>query len=256
MIRSIDAVSVKGPVRDNNEDMLSIDGRLLRDDALQVTDEEMGEYGYAFVADGMGGHDKGEEASQALLEHLRDCFTMGDFSREDFEGDFIRSVEYVSARLNARSDALGLGRAMGTTLCGMVWIYGKTYLINAGDSRAYRWRDGMLKQLTEDQADEDGYLINCVGAGMTGTPVLQDITNEVDEDDILIVCSDGVYGAVPEEEMEYYLTVSPTPAADICDRAETNGGSDNASIALIRIGGGGFGDDDAPDDDGRFDWFA
>ncbi|MCF0165623.1 MAG: serine/threonine-protein phosphatase [Bacteroidales bacterium] len=256
MIFSVDAVSLKGAVRENNEDFLSIAGRCLRDDVLRVTDEDAGECWYAFVADGMGGHERGEVASRELLEHLRDCFTMRDFSEEDFERDFIRSVEYVSASLNARSAGLGLERAMGTTLCGIVWIYGRMYLVNAGDSRVYRWRDGMLRQLTEDQKDDRGLLLNCVGGGLKGTPQICDITGEVAEDDVLLICSDGVYGFMPDDEMEYYLTISPSPAGDLCGRAEVNGGNDNESVAVIRVGGGDFGGYDCPDDDGRNDWFA
>ena len=250
---TVDALSVKGPVRDANEDMLSIAGRLLRDRSLSVMDEDAGSYWYAFVADGMGGHARGEEASRELLEHLRDRFTMGDFSEESFEADFALSVEYVSAKLNARSEYLGLEKGMGTTLCGIVWFYGRMFLVNAGDSRLYRWRDGLLEQLTEDQKDASGLLTNCVGAGMPGTVEIREITDEVAEDDVLVLCSDGVYGFVPDDEIEYYLTVSACPAGDLCDRAEVNGGTDNASVALIRIGGGEFGDDDAPDDDGRWD---
>lgn len=253
---SVDALSVTGPVRENNEDMLSIAGRMLRDKALQVTDEDAGDYWYAFVADGMGGHERGEEASTELLEHLRDCFTMGDFSEENFEADFIRSVEYVSARLNARSAYLGYERPMGTTLCGFVWYYGRTYMVNAGDSRMYRWRDGLLEQLTEDQKDSSGLLTNCVGGSLCGTPEVRDITGEVGEDDVLVICSDGISGFVPEDEIEYYLTISGKPAEDLCDRAAVNGGTDNASVAVIRIGGGEFGDGEGPDDDGRWDWAA
>ena len=253
---SVDAISVTGPVRENNEDLLSIAGRMLRDKALLVTDEDAGNYWYAFVADGMGGHERGEEAGMELLEHLRDCFTMGDFSEEDFETDFIRSVEYISARLNARSAYLGLEKPMGTTLCGIVWYYGKAYMVSAGGSRMYRWRDGLLEQLSEDQEDGCGLLTNCVGGNLPGTPSVREITGEVADDDILVICSDGVSDFVPADEIEYYLTISGKPAADICDRAAVNGGTDNASVAVIRIGGGDFGDGDGPDDDGRWDWAA
>ena len=49
MILSVDALSVTGPVRGNNEDMLSLAARMLRDSSLQVIDEESGDYWYAFV---------------------------------------------------------------------------------------------------------------------------------------------------------------------------------------------------------------
>ena len=253
---SVDALSVTGPVRENNEDLLSIAGRMLRDEALLVTDENAGDYWYAFVADGMGGHEMGEAASAELLEHLRDCFTMGDFSEEDFKDDFIRSVEYISARLNARSACQGLVKPMGTTLCGIVWYYGKTYMVNAGDSRIYRWRDGLQEQLSEDQEDSRGLLTNCVGGNLVGTPEIREITGGIEEDDMLVICSDGISDFVPADEIEYYLAISGNPAADLCDRAAVNGGTDNASVAVIRIGGGVFGDGDGPDDDGRFDAWA
>lgn len=76
------------------------------------------------------------------------------------------------------------------------------------DSRVYRWRDGMLEPLTEDQKDGNGYLLNCVGAGLAGTPVVRDISGDVAEDDVLVLCSDGIWGAVPDDEIEYYLAVS------------------------------------------------
>jgi len=250
---SVDALSVTGPVRKNNEDLLSIAGRMLRDKALLVIDEDAGDYWYAFVADGMGGHDRGEVASAELLEHLRDCFTMRDFSEEYFEDDFIRAVEFISARLNAHSAYLGLEKPMGTTLCGIVWFYGKTYVVNVGDSRIFRWRDGLLEQLFEDQEDNCGLLTNCVGGNLVGTPEIREITDELREDDILVICSDGISDFVPADEIEYYLSISCNPAADICDRAAVNGGTDNASVAVIRIGGGVFNDGDGPDDDGRFD---
>ena len=253
MTLSVNALSATGVVRDRNEDMLSIAGRLVRDEYFKVSDEETGDYWYAFVADGLGGHEGGEEASRTLLEHLRDCFTMGDFSEEEFADDFIRSVEYVSARLNARSSYMGYERPMGTTLCGIVFFYGRVYMVNAGDSRLYRYREGMLEQLSRDQRSPEGLLLSCVGGGLTGTPTVEDITAEVSEDDLIVICSDGVWASVPDDEIEYFLTVSPSPAIEICDRAEVNGGSDNATFAAIKLGGGDFGCSDEPDDDGRWD---
>lgn len=179
---SVDAFSAKGQ-------MLSIAGRMVHDNGLQVIDEEAGSFWYAFFADDMGPE-----------------------------------------------------RAMDSTLCGIIWTYGRTYMVNVGDSRLYRWRDGMLEQMSTDCKD--------------GSPAIRDITAELAEDDIVVICSDGVYGAVPDEEIEYFLTVSAAPARDLCDRSEVNCGTGNASVALIKIGGGDFGCIDKPDDDGRWDCYA
>lgn len=252
------ALSCKGPVRENNQDMVCVAGNMLRDGSICLN-TDIGEFFYLLIADGMGGQEGGERASAYLLEHLRDCFTMGDFSEEDFPGDFRRSIGYVSSKLNAMATYEGQEQPMGTTLTGVVWFAGRVWLVNVGDSRTCLYRDGMLERLSTDQENEAGLLTSCVGAGLAEpTVVVEDITEIVDEDDILLICSDGLSSVVPDEEMEYFLTISSRPEESLADRAEVNGTTDNVSVIVARLGDGEFGDgdDDEPDDDGRWDWAA
>lgn len=252
---SVKALSDIGPVRERNEDMVSIAGRMLRNTSFEI-EEDTAAYHYLLVADGMGGHEGGDYASQYLQEFIRDSFSMGDISAENFEAEFISCVEYASAELNAKAEYEHQEKPMGSTLCGMVWMGDRIWMVNAGDSRLYRYRDAMLEQISTDQEDEAGYLTNCVGAGVKGTPEVTDITDEVEDDDIFLICSDGLFSAVPDDEIEYILTTSPAPDEDLLDRAEVNGTTDNVSVIVARIGGGGFGDYEQPDDDGRWDPYA
>lgn len=253
---SVDAISVKGPVREKNEDMLSIAGRMVRDAKFHVENEEAEEYWYTFVADGVGGQEKGEVASAMLLDYLRDCFTMGDIEEYDVEGDLKNHVQYIGSKINAISSYLELERPMGTTVCGMAWIYDGYYMLHCGDSKLYHYHDGELVQISTDDVNEEGYLTDCVGAMIECEPLVLDISIAINDDDKIIICSDGIGGYVSDDELCYFLETYEKPAEAICERAFENGNRDNASIAVISIGGGSVGFGDGPDDDGRWDAYA
>lgn len=252
---NIDAICHCGCVRTNNEDLVSVGGILLRDKSLSTPMEfDDGGCFYLFVADGMGGHEKGEEASLMLLEHLRDCFSMGDISADNFADDFSRSVRYVSHKLNAIAQVENQTRAMGCTLTGVVWMAGRLWLVNVGDSRTYLFHEGLVCQLTHDDEDAQGALTNAVGALCDTSVAISEITDRVGDDDILLLCSDGLSDVANEDYLEYFLTNAASPAQELKDWAEEQGSRDNISVIAARVGGGDFGfSDDYPDDDGRYD---
>lgn len=255
---NVNAISDRGTVRGNNEDMVSIGGLMLRDAKLStpVSFPDQGTF-HLLVSDGMGGHEKGELASSMLLEHLRDCFGTGDISAVDFADDITRAVRYVSRKLNTLSESGGLARPMGCTLTGVVWSGGKIWSVNAGDSRTYLFHEGLIELLTSDEEDGEGLLTNCVGGGCDTSLAVRDITDRVEDGDILLICSDGLGDVATEDYLEYHLMNSPVPAEDLLEWAETEGSSDNISVIAARVGGGDFGSvGDAPDDDGRFDAWA
>ena len=251
----IKAGSWKGPLRKNNEDMASIAGIMLRD-AVKSLDTDTNDCVplYLFVADGMGGHQNGEQASLFLQEHLRYCFTMGDIREESFEEDITREIGYVAAKLNARAVCEGQTRAMGTTLAGVVFCREHIYLVGVGDSRVYIYRDGFLTQFSTDHEDIDGLLTNCIGAEIKPFVDVIDITSKVADDDMIVICSDGLTDMVPDDEMEYILASSANPLEDLYERACINGGEDNISIILAKVSSGFS--CDGPDDDGRYDAYV
>ena len=171
----IQAICDKGRVRENNEDALSIGGTFLRDDAINLTvDVQENAVFYLLVSDGMGGHEKGEEASEITLEELKEQFAMNEIQPDTFIDDINEAGKYISYKLNNAAYDQGQSKPMGCTLTGVVWHYGKIYLVNAGDSRTYRFRGGILRQLSTDQTERgitdnpqaSKALLNCIGGGL------------------------------------------------------------------------------------------
>ena len=238
------ALSDMGRLRNNNEDSV-----------LAVP-----EHGLAVLADGMGGHNAGEIASrmavtliaQKLGEWLPDNrgASMRDLRRAMSVGvDAANRSIFEAANTNA--DYHG----MGTTLVLAVVHQGEMVLGHAGDSRAYLWRGGELKQLTRDhsllQEQIDSGLLTLAEAAMSGNGnlvtralgvediVLLDVQHRPIEDgDLYLLCSDGLTDMLDDEEIAEELAanaVLPTEmrAQRLIDLANGHGGRDNISVALI-----------------------
>lgn len=239
---SIEALCHVGMVRENNEDAVSVGGLILRDNstALTVTTPEDGWF-YLLVSDGMGGHERGEEASECTLSRIRDAFEQGIMVPETFEDSIRKVVADTSAALNRRAFETGQTHPMGCTLTGVIWLGGHIYLINAGDSRTYRFREGILRQLTTDETERgitgdpsaSKYLLNCIGGGCEGRLTIISLDGKILEGDIILVCSDGLTDMVPEETIETALD-GGSGASDLLRMACAAGGVDNISIILGR----------------------
>ena len=242
----IHAVNDIGCSRTNNEDMMSVGGILLRDASLELPveiDDESDSYFYILVSDGMGGHEKGEEASELLLKCISDSFMNGRISPEDAEENLRKLVYEVSCTLNMRGIEENQERILGCTLTGVIWIGARTYLVNAGDSRTYRLRSGILKQLTTDDTergitgDENAskLLLNAIGGGSHGRLTVEDITDRIMEGDTILVCSDGLTDMVDDEGIEEILCNKERPAESLVETANRNGGADNISVIVAHL---------------------
>lgn len=244
----IQAICDKGRVRENNEDALSIGGVFLRDDAMNLTvDVQENAVFYLLVSDGMGGHEKGEAASEITLDEMKEQFAMNEIQPDTFSDDVNEAGKYISFKLNNAALAQGQTKPMGCTLTGVVWHYGKIYLINAGDSRTYRFRGGILRQLTTDQTERgitgnpqaSKALLNCIGGGLTGKILTDDITSKIVEGDVILICSDGLTDMITDDEIEALLNEGITAdgmadglAEKLKEKACESGGYDNVSIIL------------------------
>lgn len=225
------------------------------------------------VADGMGGVPGGDVAShlagQVLETTLREALDAkaGDLSGEALAAALAAAVEsaHVAVRQAGESDpALA---DMGTTLTVMgflpdsdVWA-----LAHVGDSRAYVWRNDTLVQLTRDhtwiqemvekgrisnqQAKQHPYrhiLSQCVGSADRPEPQVE--SGSALQDDLYVLCTDGLYGMVDEASLAEVLRSHVGPAADtgaltaaaeaLVDAANERGGEDNVTVALVRIADG------------------
>ena len=260
----IQAICHKGLVRQNNEDALSIGGILLRDDSvsLSVTVPEDG-YFYLLASDGMGGHENGEQASLQTLEGMKRFFETGqtpDSSGpiDDFDEALRGVARDISCRLNDQAATEGQDRPMGCTLSGVIWYYGSVRLINAGDSRVYRMRGGIVRQLTTDDNERgltgdpqaSKLLLNCIGGGTEGRLDVSSLDGKIRPGDILLICSDGLSDMVETDELETVLGAAGCEpeseeapgteglgrtATDLLRIACEHGGHDNISIILARV---------------------
>ena len=221
----IQAICDRGLLRDRNEDALSVNGLFLRDDAVELSVDIPEEgFFYLLVSDGMGGHEKGEEASRFALEEMEEQFAFHHIRPDSFEDDVREAARYINFKLNRAAAEAGQQRPMGCTLTGVVWHYGRTWLVNAGDSRTYRFREGMLRQL----------LLNCLGGGTEGHLAVNSLDGKLLEGDVLLVCSDGLCDMVPDETIETALA-DGAGAEDLLRMACDAGGVDNISIILAII---------------------
>lgn len=244
---NIHAVNDIGCSRTNNEDMMSVGGILIRDSALEfpaTINDAPESYFYILVSDGMGGHEKGEEASELLLKSISEAFQEGRIKPESAEDNLRQTVTEVSDTLNMRGIEENQERILGCTLTGVVWVGAKTFLVNAGDSRTYRLRSGILKQLTTDDTekgitgDENAskLLLNAIGGGSHGRLAVEDITDRIMEGDTVLVCSDGLTDMVEDEGIEEILCNGERPAEMLVQKANMNGGADNISVIVAQIG--------------------
>ena len=242
-------LSDTGMVRDGNEDAVFADANL----------------GLAILADGMGGYKAGEVASNMATTWLATRFTrfVQAFSRgEEALGNPQQRInqEIGAANLSIYNAAKTQARyaGMGTTLVFAWFVDNRLYLAHVGDSRAYRWRDGHLEQLTKDhsflQEQIDSGMIsveaarhsanrNLVTRALGVGPTVQvDIAeHRTQPGDLLLLCSDGLNDMLDDGEiagvLHLYGATPAQAAAHLIDRANHNGGRDNVSVILIRVRG-------------------
>ena len=239
----IQAVCHKGLVRDGNEDAVSVGGLFLRDDSasLSVETPEDGFF-YLLVSDGMGGHEAGEEASEFTLNEIKEQLNLHQIQPDTFEDDIREAARYITYKLNGLAAERGQVRPMGCTLTGVIWHYGRVWLVGAGDSRTYRFRGGILRQLTTDETERgltgdpnaDKSLLNCIGGGTQGRLTVEDISGKLFHGDTLLICSDGLSDMLPDDDIEQALAEGGE-AKDLLRMACEAGGADNISIIIAKI---------------------
>ena len=239
----IQAICHKGLVREGNEDAISVGGKFLRDDSASlVVDTPDDGFFYLLVADGMGGHEKGEEASEFALGEIKEQLAFHQIRPDTFEDDIREATKYIAFKLNRAAADQGQAKPMGCTLTGVIWHYGRIWLINAGDSRTYRFRDGILRQLTTDDTERgitgdpnaSKLLLNCLGGGCEGRLKVDDLEGKLLPGDTLLICSDGLSDMVTDEEIEAALSEG-AGADDLYRMACEGGGVDNTSVILAKI---------------------
>jgi len=211
---------------------------------------ERAEIGLWAVADGAGGHERGDYASSCIIAALREV-DAGPSGLLLVERVKERLAE-VNRELRAKAATLGPNALIGSTVAILLILGNQSHCLWAGDSRLYRMRAGRLRQLTRDQS----YVQDLVDRGEIAPeaaathPLGNIITNMVgasdelsleerrdglEPGDILLLCSDGLSHVIADEEIGALLGADPILAAAdrLIERALTRGARDNVSVVVI-----------------------
>jgi protein phosphatase len=215
----------------------------------------------ALVADGVGSHTAGEKASRLASESLvhyvsqsiRCYYTENPSHEQGFLKQLYDSVMQAHATVeNAAESQEELG-GMATTLTLIMTAWPNGYIVQVGDSRCYRLRGQELERITRDQtvaqalADEGALtqsqadrsqfshvLTSAIGGSET-KPVVSRI--ELDWEDIVLLCSDGLTGHVKDDEIRdalVNLESSEATCRHLVEMALERGGTDNITVVIGR----------------------
>ncbi len=233
----------KGVVRKNNEDACFV---------IPGSDVYM-------VADGVGGNNSGEVASRTAVVQIAGFVNDNDI-RENTTPDQI--FGYLAEAIGTANGAIyDLGkdqpqyRGMATTIVVAYLFRGEGYIGNVGDSRAYLFRQGELSRvtkdhtyvnelidkgvITEDEAEshqQKNVITKALGAEPAVSPDFYKLP--LHSGDVLILCTDGLYGEVGEERMLEVLKEKKSmndTCADLVDLANQAGGRDNITVVCVGI---------------------
>ena len=210
--------------------------------------------GLFVVADGMGGHKGGQLASTIAIQ------TIDDFFNED--NDHAQKGSYLSLALNIANRRIfeaaskGENLGMGTTVTGIKIINSKAYIAHIGDSRAYLIRNNNIELITNDHSlvgelmrngelsekealthPHRNILIRALGTEPEVEIDLLEIDLQVD--DILLLCTDGLSNHVDKEEMLNIVQgYNIKEAVNLLVKvALDRGGTDNITVVLVNYDG-------------------
>ncbi len=243
-----------GRIRDHNEDTSF---------ALQFMWAQQGEpplpVGLFILADGMGGHALGEQASALAVRlaarHIINQVYLPLLSEDEGPAMRLPINEVLEASMRIAHEAVlrQLPQA-GTTMTMALTLGDGVYIAHVGDSRAYLGERGRLKLLTRDHsmaarllemgraspeeaATQRNILYKALGQGAQIEPDI--LYQNLGPGQYLLLCCDGLWDKVPDEEMSTIIETSPTPGTacqNLVDRANENGGEDNITVILAARG--------------------
>ncbi len=232
----------KGAKRTNNEDAFFV----MKNDGIYI------------LADGVGGTNSGEIASRTAVNEVAQYFEdhpLRSTRAEDICKEMLMAIKKANARVYNMGVRYPSNKGMATTMV-IACIRGKdVFIANIGDSRAYLYERGFLNQLTEDHTyvnallkagvitpeeaenhTDKNMITKAVGAEQEIAPDFFHIG--LTEEACLMLCSDGLYGEVSDEDMARVIKegYSMTETCDILvDMANQNGGHDNITVICINL---------------------
>lgn len=228
------AGSDTGVVRDHNEDSY-------------LSKPESGVW---VVADGMGGHEAGDFASQAIVERISSIGRPA--SAPDLQARFMERLTRAHDVIVEQSQALG-GATIGATLVALLVHEDLFACVWSGDSRIYLLRDGQFRQVTTDHTEVQELLnsgaitaeqaehwprknVITRAIGVSSSPNTDETFGSLQEGDVFLLCSDGLTEHVEDHEMASVLAShDPQAASDaLIQTTLSRGARDNVTVIVVR----------------------
>jgi len=237
-----------GVVRDHNEDYVG--------HYLPATPDEGRTHGWLFiVADGVGGHDRGEVASETAVESVIEGFRAAPRG-ESLTASLPRIVQKANVKVYETGKAASAGGVnMCTTIVACALRYDRAVIAHVGDSRCYLIRHGIAQQITRDhtvvadqvrlgilsaeeaaESEKRHLLSRSLGSDLFVNVEIDD--HQIHAGDAILLCSDGLYGSVRPADIANVVSFNPysaIAAAKLVELARERDGGDNISVQLIRI---------------------
>jgi protein phosphatase len=213
------------------------------------------------VADGMGGHRGGDIASQLTIQIFADQLAQLDPNEENKVPILNRCIQMANKLIFEKSQQEESLEGMGTTVTSLLIHNSKAYLANVGDSRIYLINNAKIYQLTRDHSlvqeklnlgiygrqeamldKNKNILVRTLG--FEDSVAIDIFEYSISKNDLFILCSDGLYGKVYDDEiLEIVTRLIPDPgnctgediqkiAKELIKRANELGGNDNISVIL------------------------
>lgn len=199
----------------------------------------------AVVADGMGGHQGGAEASRLAIETIHDLVNPSQQPPEgQIESWLAKAVEEANHKIFSEGSQNKSLSGMGTTIS-LAYIFNqKAYWAHVGDSRIYVFRKNKLKQITKDHtltSAKEGKRNHILtrALGVQNTIKIDTGVTPLFPKDRLLLCSDGLYNALKEEKIEDILNnfkqTNEELVRKMVEKANELDGSDNITVVLMQI---------------------
>jgi len=246
LIIVFDHLSDRGMKRADNQDNF---GKFPEDDSALTNPQGQ----FFIVADGMGGHAGGKEASAMAVELVQQAY-FGD-SSVDIPQSLRRAMEAANAQIYQRASSGPEFQGMGTTCTVLVFKNDRVYVAHVGDSRAYRITKTQIEQITKDHSKvaemqrlgiltaeeakhhpEKSHLYRALGiAAALQADIIADLP-PLQSSERFLLCTDGI-SKVEAREIKNIVMSNPPAAACrmLIDLANARGGSDNSTVQVIAI---------------------
>jgi PPM family protein phosphatase len=255
---SVSAMTDIGLLRSKNEDSFSI-ADLTTGEAefdSDFTAHKLGERGALLVvADGMGGAAAGKLASEMAVAALREAL-IEDASTVSLSARLAQATEAANRQVYEFAEQHGELKGMGTTLTAVLVQNHSAYISQVGDSRAYLIRGTKIHQLTKDQTlvqrlIDEGRITPAQALNYSKHVILQAIgpnptvdyalaAIDLEDNDYLLLCSDGLSSNVQADELFDAVQKAPSLAEacnQLIDLANERGGDDNITVVIAKFHG-------------------